>query len=64
MTRFLALAGAAIAVMLAAACSTFAPGDPDLINDRLRPGQGLLSGAGGEFVLYPAKQDPPKPKTD
>jgi hypothetical protein len=50
--------------MLAAACSTFAPGDPDLINDRLRPGQGLLSGAGGEFVLYPAKQDPPKPKTD
>ncbi len=63
MIRYIALAGVAVAVMLGG-CSTFAPEEPDMINDRLRPGPGLLSGANGEFVLFPPTQEPAKPQAD
>jgi hypothetical protein len=64
MNRFIALAGVAAAVMLAGGCATFVAEDPDMINDRLRPGPGLLSGAGGELVIFPTTPDPAKPKAD
>lgn len=50
--------GIAVGLLLAGGCGTLAPEDPDLMNDRLRPGPGLLSGAAGEFVLFRQASDP------
>ena len=62
MIRIPALTSLAIGVILASGCESFKPEDPDMISDRLRPGPGLLSGAGGEFVLF--RETPETPKSD
>jgi hypothetical protein len=64
MRRIILLTGVAVAAMLAGGCATFVAEDPDMINDRLRPGPGLLSGAGGELVIFSTTPDPAKPKAD
>jgi hypothetical protein len=64
MIRFMALAGVAVAVMISSGCASITPEDPDMIGDRLRPGPGLLSGANGEFVLFPPTPDAAKPQAD
>ncbi len=62
MFRIPGLASLAIGFILASGCESFKPEDPDMISDRLRPGPGLLSGAGGEFVLF--RETPETPKSN
>lgn len=64
MSRFAAIAAVALGLLLAEGCAALTPEDPDLINDRLRPGPGLLSGASGEFVVLQGKPDPARPQSD